>query len=86
MKHVFNIGADGTIECLHTDAIPLGDIGSLTVRRASTVDFNESTQLWEVRWPGSDAVVFSDPSRSACINWEVGTLNDLLEEGAACPR
>jgi len=76
--HVMNVGPDGSIECLHTDALPLGDIGSLTVRRASSVDFNESTQLWEVRWPGSDAIAFSNPSRSVCIGWEVETINAQL--------
>lgn len=77
--HVMNIAPDGTMECLHTEALPLHEFGAMTIRRASTVEFNESTQLWEVRWPGSDAVVFSHTSRAECIRWEVAEINRRLE-------
>jgi hypothetical protein len=77
--HVMNFALDGTVECLHTEALPLHELGAMTIRRASTVEFNEATQLWEVRWPDSDAVVFSDVSRAECIRWEVETINRRLE-------
>ncbi len=32
------IQADGTIRCLYGEAIPLGELGNLTIRRASHVE------------------------------------------------
>lgn len=75
---VISIDTEGTATCLHTDAIALHEIGRLEVRRASTVEFNPDTQRWEVRWPDRPAVVFSDPSRSVCIAWEVETINQVI--------
>ena len=65
----------GTARCLHSDLIPLQSIGTLTVRRASSVEFNEQTQQWEV-WPASAdydtaaKVLFASPSRADCLLWE----------------
>lgn len=62
---------DGPATCLYSDLIPLTTLGTLTVRRASWIDWNERTQEWEVRFgPHDDHPVFSDPSRTACIAWE----------------
>jgi hypothetical protein len=45
------------------------------MQRASTVEFNEATQLWEVRVPRSlgpkTYVLFSHKSRETCLKWEV---------------
>ena len=70
---------DGTASGLHTDLIPLHALGSLSVRRASWIDFNESAQKWEVRLdPHSEDPIFSDPSREACLAWENQYFNNLL--------
>ncbi len=62
---------DGTARCLYTDAIPLATLGTLRVRRASWIDFNEHTQQWEVRFsPMSDKPVFTHASREECLRWE----------------
>jgi hypothetical protein len=56
-----------------------GEIGRLHPVRASTVEFNDEKQVWEVRLESNpDAVAFSDPSRAACIAWEVQTINHQL--------
>lgn len=70
---------DGTIHCLWTEAVPLQELGRLAMQRASTVEFNHSTQVWEVRLGSApDAVAFAHPSRETCLNWERRTLNALL--------
>lgn len=62
---------DGTAACLHSEAIPLQSLGTLTVRRASWIDFNQSRQSWEVRLdPKDNHPVFSSPNRDTCLQWE----------------
>lgn len=63
----FNPG--GTAHCLWTDAIPLHDLGLLEITRASHIEFNNSTQQWEVR-DRKGRVRFVARSRSACLKWE----------------
>lgn len=72
------IQPDGVTRCVHTDKIPLREIGTIKTRRASNVEFNETDQRWEVRWAGSEEVVFSHPSRLVCLSWEVEQLEKNL--------
>ncbi len=66
---------DGSALCLHTDLLPLGELGTLTVSRNSEVEFNHTTQLWEVTRPGERShVLYANASRSACIEWEILNL------------
>jgi hypothetical protein len=62
---------DGTATTLHTDLIPLQDLGHCRTRRVSWIDFNEHTQQWEVRFdPHAADPVFTHTSRQECILWE----------------
>lgn len=84
---VISFNADGTAEALHTDEFPLAALGRLSMERASTVEFNEVSQWWEVRLvalPGDDVkflgpVVYSNPSRANCIQWERDVINERLK-------
>ena len=67
--HVLTFTANGEGQCLYTEAIALGSIGRLTLRRATTIEFNESSQQWEVRDAGG-ALLHTHPSREACLAWE----------------
>ena len=79
MLAVIQFSTDGTGKAVYTEALPLGEIGCLTMKRASVVDFNETSQEWEVRFCDEpDRVQYSNPSRSNCISWEVATLNERL--------
>ena len=49
MNSVLTFELDGVVRCLHTDAIPLQSLGTLTVQRATSIEFNASTQQWEVK-------------------------------------
>lgn len=78
-EHVITFAPDGTARCLWTEALPLHELGRLEIQRASTVDFNPTTQEWEVRLASDpEAVAFSHSSRETCLNWERETINALL--------
>ena len=74
MNPVLTFELDGVVRCLHTDAIPLQALGTLTVQRATTIEFNASTQQWEVK-DAAGVILHSDPSRSRCLAWEAEHFN-----------
>ena len=75
---VLNFTPDGIMECLHTEALPLSAFGALAIRRASTIEFDEATQVWEVRWPDSSTAVYRSALRSECLAWEADQINARL--------
>lgn len=69
MNTTIQFNPDGNGHCLWTDAISLHELGRLEITRASNIEFNNSTQHWEVMdWLGK--VRFIAKSRSACLEWE----------------
>ena len=74
MNPVLTFDVDGAVRCLHTDAIPLQSIGTLEVHRATSIEFNASTQQWEVK-DAAGVILHSNPSRSCCLAWEVDRFN-----------
>ena len=73
---VLQFGTDGTGHAVYTEALPLAQLGQLSMKRASTVEYNEATQQWEVRLASEpNTVAYSHSSRAECIRWEVETLN-----------
>ena len=73
--HTITFAWDGTACCLWRDAVPLQELGRLDVQRASTVEFNPTKQVWEVRLACDPGVVaFAHPSRQACLAWEQNCL------------
>ena len=78
-RDIINFAPDGTARCLWTEAVPLHEIGRLEIQRASTVEFDSTTQQWEVRLASNPEVVaFSHSSRETCLQWERNTINALL--------
>ena len=66
---VIKFDKQGTGHCLYTEAVDLSSIGPLQIARASTIEFNQATQQWEVR--GSEGqLLFQNRSRSVCLAWE----------------
>ena len=74
MNPVLTIDANGIGHCHHTDAIPLQSLGTLEVHRATSIEFNASNQQWEVK-AGDGVILFTNPSRSCCLAWEVDRFN-----------
>lgn len=78
--HILNFRTDGTFDGLHTDRTDLESIGIMQMRRASWVEFNESSQQWEVRWQkDAKEPVFTHPSRLECLLWERKQLQQREE-------
>jgi hypothetical protein len=74
MNPVLTFDANGIGHCLHTDAIPLQTLGTLEVHRATSIEFNSADQQWEVK-AGEGAILFTNPSRSCCLAWEIENFN-----------
>jgi hypothetical protein len=68
-SHTITFSPTGTALTLWTDAIPLQKLGELTITRASTIEFNQADQRWEVR-DAENNLLFTHFSRSACLDWE----------------
>jgi len=66
---VLTFDPTGNGHCLFTEAIDLSTLGALEIVRASSVEFNNTAQLWEVKSPEGE-LLFSHPSRQACLRWE----------------
>ena len=69
MIHVVTFDPSGTARCLYTEVMDLNALGSLEIRRASTIEFNNQTQEWEVKSP-EGSLLYSHASRAMCLNWE----------------
>jgi len=71
---VLTFKPDGMVVGIYTEAIPLGAIGALKVNRLTEIEFNNSTQEWEAR-DRIGTVLFSNPSRQRCMEWEHQEFN-----------
>ncbi len=61
---------DGQGRCLHTEAINLGTIGCLSIRRATRIEFDNQKQVWRVYMVRGRVALFNSPSRRTCLEWE----------------
>ena len=73
MNVVINFTPDGTARCLWTEAVPLHKLGRLVVHRATNIEFNNTTQQWEVI-DQKGRLQFFAKSRSTCLDWEQQNL------------
>jgi hypothetical protein len=64
---------DGTAHCLWTEAVPLHELGRLEITRASHIEFNNSTQHWEVMNRKGKVRIIAR-SRCTCLEWEQRNL------------
>jgi hypothetical protein len=74
MSKTLRFDPHGGIDCLYTEAVDLRALGRLQVVRATDIRFNDRTQNWDVHHAGNGQVLFSDPSRAACLAWERDNL------------
>ena len=68
----FNPSGIGT--CFYTEAIDLKQIGLLTITRASTIEFNDPKQAWQVK-TNEGEILFENASRQTCLLWEQHHFN-----------
>ena len=60
---------DGLGHALYSECIELGRIGPLTVKRATTIEFDNQAQMWRVK-DRTGFALFNSPSRQECLDWE----------------
>jgi hypothetical protein len=61
----------GAARCLYSELLDLRQLGRLRIRRATRIEFNADTQLWEVLpAQGATTALFSAPTRRECLAWE----------------
>lgn len=77
--HAIRFDLDGTATALWTEALPLAEIGSLQISRASTIEFNNLSEMWECRINGE--VLCISRSRQTCLDFEHGHINRLIATG-----
>jgi hypothetical protein len=65
---------NGAGSCLYTELIDLHSLGQLEVSRATTIEFNNAKQVWEVK-DSTGEILFQNPSRSICLAWEHQQFN-----------
>ena len=73
MKAVLRVGPDGTVCGLYTEMIDLAALGYLTVRRATTIEFDNIMQDWLV-CDLEGRVLYSASYRQQCLDWEAEHL------------
>lgn len=66
---VLTFSAEGIARCLYSELIDLQTLGSLDIQRASTIEFDQKHQRWELRDPKGKLLCFHR-SRAACVTWE----------------
>ncbi len=71
--------SNGTASCLWTEALPLHELGRLEVHRATNIEFNNTSQHWEVIDTKGKARFFAR-SRAACLEWEHENLQHAASD------
>lgn len=72
---VISFAPTGQTEALHMDEFPLRHLGDMKIERASTIEFNEDTQLFDVVLPDGTVhithanFVGYDVARSFEVEW-----------------
>jgi hypothetical protein len=82
MSTTFRFNPQGGIDCFYTEAIDLRLLGRLHVVRATEIAFDPEEQRWEVRDAALGKLLFTDPSRAACVAWEQANLRPGHPVGA----
>ena len=68
---ILEIDTQGNVHGLYTDEIDLFSVGRITnVRKASNVEFNEKTQMWEVT-SIDGKILHTNQNREKAIEWEI---------------
>jgi hypothetical protein len=71
------IGKDGTARAVYSDQLRKLGLGPMKVTRASNVEFNEASQMWEAITPKGELIA-SGPDRDQVIKDEVKVIESRL--------
>lgn len=78
---ILDFAPGGRVRHLHTEKFDTSFLGpTAAITRASEVEPNPTTLDWEVHPVGSPTVLFTHPSRQACLDWEDQHILDTLQD------
>lgn len=70
----------GTVTALAGGPLSLADLGPRTTKRASNLEYNPCTNLWEVLAPESRRVLHCSKNYDTALRWETTHFNRLLKK------
>jgi hypothetical protein len=78
-EKIIIISPDGEIKTIYNDELQEMDLGALSVKRASNVEFDEDSQKWRIVDAETDSLIgVGFDKRSDAIDYEVQFLNGRL--------
>jgi len=66
--NTLNFKTTGIVTGLYSEVIDLTCLGKMKIKRATTVEFNNRHQVWQVKV--HDKILHQASSRQACLDWE----------------
>jgi len=86
MSWLLDITPKGTVRCLYTESIDLQVLGPLHVTRASTVEFDEAAQGWQVTLCDGSRLPGTFRSRAEALTAEVVHLQTHWDDMSWIPK
>lgn len=77
-EFVLRVEPTGDICCLYNELLDLLDLGTVTIRRASLVEWDERLRAWTVTLPDGTFLAGPFISRSQAVNFEIAYWNARL--------
>ena len=77
-ESVLRIDPTGNVRCLYSEVLDLADLGTVTIRRASLVEWDESLRAWTVTLPDGTFLAGPFMSRSQAVAFEISYWNERL--------
>ena len=71
------IGSNGEVTAVYSDRLRDLHLGPMEVKRASNVEFDHQTQLWQARTPEGELIA-KGPDRDQVIKDEVRVIESRL--------
>ena len=75
---VLNIDRDGEIRTLYSEILDLLELGAVSIRRASLVEWDDDRRCWSVRLPDGTLLRDGFGKRSDAIAFEIRYWQDRL--------
>lgn len=66
--NVLTFTTAGIVTGLYSEVIDLTCLGKMKIKRATTVEFNNDRQVWQVK--DRKHTLYESPSRQNCLDWE----------------
>lgn len=70
----------GTVTALAGGPLSLAELGPRTTKRASCLEFNPHTNMWEVLDPVTRRVLHCSKNYDTALRWETTHFNRLLKK------